>query len=87
MKIDVVIKRDKVSCSSRPKPSEGISTNGQEYQSHVELESLGGAFSCGQAIAHDLKCCHVFILDEFPRKEDGHCHHPQQQNPTSLPVL
>lgn len=87
MKIDVIVEGNEEPGSSGAKPGQHVPANGQEDEGHVELESLGGPFGGGQAIAHDLECRSVPVLVEFPSKEADHGHNPQQYDPGPLPVL
>lgn len=72
MEVDIVIKRDNSAKPGlTPEPSDGIPTNREKNNGHIELERLGGAFGRGDAVAHDMKDGAVAVLDEFPGEESG----------------
>lgn len=87
VEVYVVVEGNKRPGSSGPEPRQGIPADGQEDESHVELQSFCCPLGRRQAIAHDAKCRHVPVLDELPGEEASHHYCPKQQNPTSLPVL
>lgn len=76
MKIDIVVKRYKISQPSRPYPSDGISTYGQQNDSHVELQGLSRTLSREKTVAHDLVGVRVLVLEELPREKPDQDHNP-----------
>lgn len=88
MKINVVIKRNHYSqLGLASKPSNGISTNGQENEGHVELECLGGALSGGDTVPHDIEHRPILVLNELPGKEAGADGEPQGHDPNPSPIV
>ena len=87
MKIDVVVEGNEEPGSSGAKPGQHVPANWQEDEGHVELQSLGRPFGGGQAITHHLEGFPVLVLVQFPSKETAHRHHPQQYDPSPLPVF
>jgi len=70
VEVKTIIKRnDSTKLSLVPKPSDGVSTNRQQYESHVEFESLGASFGDTNAITHDTIGSFVLVLNEFISKE------------------
>lgn len=72
MEIDIVIKRDnRAKLGLTPEPSNGVPTNREKDDGHVELKSLGGAFGGGDAVAHDMEDGSMAVLNELPGEESS----------------
>lgn len=74
MKIDIVVKRYKVSQFGGPEPSNGVSTDGHENEGHVELQGLSRTFSRGKTITHDFEGTSILVLTELPCEQSNHDH-------------
>jgi hypothetical protein len=87
VKIDIVVKRYKVSQLGGSEPSDCVSTDGKENESHVEFKGLSRALGCRETITHDFEGILLRVLIELPCEQPNHDHYPQGQNPESSPIL
>lgn len=87
VKIDIVVKRYKVSQLGGSEPSDCVSTHGQENESHVELKGLSRTLGCRETITHRFERILLRVLIELPCEQPNHYHYPQCQNPESSPIL
>lgn len=77
MEVDVVIERYNIRQLGRPEPSYSVSANGQEYESHVELQSLSRTFGRGKTVTHNVKSIFLLVLNKLPCKQPNHYANPQ----------
>lgn len=72
MEVNIVIKRDNSAKLGRtPEPSNGIPTNREKNNGHIELEGLSGALGGGDTVAHDMEDGPTAVLDELPGEKSG----------------
>lgn len=76
VKIDIVVEWYKISQPGRPYPSDGISTYGQQNDSHVELQGLSRTLSRKETVAHDIVGLLMLVLEELPREKPNQYHGP-----------
>lgn len=87
MKVDIIVEGEHTGETGRTEPRYRVPANREKDERHVELESLCSSLGCGQAVAHDFECIHVFVLDELPCEECSHDPNPECNHPQPLPVL
>ena len=69
MKVNIVIEgNNNTKLGLVPEPSDRISTNRQQNDRHIELESLSSALRSANAVSHDMKHCSISVLNKFPCK-------------------
>ena len=88
MKVKIIIKgNNNTKLGIVPEPSDCVSTNRQQNDGHIQLESLSSALRSANAVAHDMKRCSIPVLNKFPRKQSRTNPQPQSHDPNPLPVV
>lgn len=87
VEVDIIVKGHNLSDPGVPQPSNDVPTNGQQNESHVELQRLSRSFGRDEAITHDVESVFVHVLNELPREQADHDQDPERDHPNPLPVL
>ena len=87
VEVYVVVERHDLAERSGPEPRQRVPAHWEQYERHVELEGLCGAFGDADAVAHHLKHCTPPVLNELEYEEGNVEDTPQREHPYPLPVL
>lgn len=87
MEVDVVVEGyDRANPAVGAEPCHRVPADGEQNNSHIELQCLGGPFGGAEAVAHDLIRHPVAVLDELPREECDAHDEPEEDDPPAPPL-